>query len=208
MTLSKNPGNRRRGIRLTLAGAVTGALALSPVVFAQSADAAIGKTWNRLAQCESGGRWHINTGNGYYGGLQFGQRTWAAYGGKSYAPRADIAWRIEQILTAEKVLADVGWGAWPGCSRKLGLTNADKKGDPRGKTTPKAPKKAPKTPKKSPKKGPGDGVREYTVKRGDTLVKIAAKQHVAGGWRAVWNRNKPILKDPNRIYVGQRLRGE
>ena len=74
--------------------------------------------WDRLAECESGQQWDINTGNGYYGGLQFTAQTWRAYGGSGMAHNAS---REEQIRIAEKVLADVGWRAWPACSRKLGL---------------------------------------------------------------------------------------
>lgn len=80
-----------------------------------------GTVWDRLAQCESGGNWAINTGNGYYGGLQFLGSTWRAYGGEQYASRADLASREEQIDIAERVLDDVGWGAWPACTRRLGL---------------------------------------------------------------------------------------
>ena len=71
--------------------------------------------------CESGGNWAINTGNGYYGGLQFLGATWSAYGGAEFAPRADLATRDEQIVVAERVREDVGFGAWPACSRRLGL---------------------------------------------------------------------------------------
>ena len=71
--------------------------------------------WDAIAQCESGGNWSINTGNGYYGGLQFTQQTWEAYGGLSYAPRADLASRAAQIAVAEKVYAAGGLGAWPVC---------------------------------------------------------------------------------------------
>ncbi|MEU4085393.1 transglycosylase family protein [Streptomyces aureus] len=77
--------------------------------------------WTCLAQCESGGRWHANTGNGFYGGLQFWQPTWIRFGGLAYAPRADLATRAQQIKVAEKVLAEQGWGAWPECSRSYGL---------------------------------------------------------------------------------------
>jgi hypothetical protein len=75
--------------------------------------------WNGVAQCESGGNWSINTGNGYYGGLQFSQSTWDAFGGGAYAPRADLAARSQQIAIAEKVLAVQGAGAWPVCGRNL-----------------------------------------------------------------------------------------
>ena len=90
-----------------------------------SADAATDRTWNRLADCESDGNWHINTGNGYYGGVQFNSDTWLGYGGGTYASRADLASRDEQIIIAEKVLKVQGWGAWPACSASLGLTQAD-----------------------------------------------------------------------------------
>lgn len=78
--------------------------------------ASSGANWDALAQCESGGNWSINTGNGYHGGLQFHPGTWNAYGGQVYAPYAYQATREQQIAIAEKVLADVGRGAWPGCS--------------------------------------------------------------------------------------------
>ena len=77
--------------------------------------------WDSLAECESGGDWGINTGNGYFGGLQFLGSTWLAYGGGEFAGRADLASRDEQIAVAERVRADVGFGAWPSCARRLGL---------------------------------------------------------------------------------------
>ncbi|MFP5334090.1 MAG: transglycosylase family protein [Actinomycetes bacterium] len=79
---------------------------------------ASGSVWDRLAQCESGGNWSINTGNGYYGGLQFSLQTWRAYGGTGY-PHENS--REQQIAIAERVLDGQGWGAWPSCSSKLGL---------------------------------------------------------------------------------------
>jgi len=81
---------------------------------------ASGSVWDRVAACESGGNWHINTGNGFYGGLQFTASTWLAYGGGAYAPRADLATRDQQIAIAQKVLAGQGWNAWPVCSYKAG----------------------------------------------------------------------------------------
>jgi uncharacterized protein YabE (DUF348 family) len=80
-----------------------------------------GTVWDSLAQCESGGNWAINTGNGYYGGLQFSYDTWLAYGGGAYASTANLASREQQIAIAEKVLAAAGWGSWPACSASLGL---------------------------------------------------------------------------------------
>ncbi len=77
--------------------------------------------WDKVAQCESGQNWSINTGNGYFGGLQFARRSWTAYGGTEYAELASEATREQQIVIAKKILDDVGWKAWPACSRKLGL---------------------------------------------------------------------------------------
>jgi len=79
-----------------------------------------GDTWDALARCESTGNWAINTGNGFYGGVQFDQNTWERQGGLRYAPRADLATREEQIAIAEVTRARQGWGAWPVCSGRVG----------------------------------------------------------------------------------------
>lgn len=86
--------------------------------------------WGCVAKCESGGNWHINTGNGHYGGLQFSQQTWEGFGGGKYAPRADLASRKEQIAIARKVVAVQGWGAWPHCSKRYGLYGRTDPGKP------------------------------------------------------------------------------
>jgi len=96
---------RRFGVVGVLAGAGLFGLALP-------ASAASASTWDSVAQCESSGNWSINTGNGYYGGLQFSQSTWAASGGLQYAARADLASKAQQIAIAENTLAGQGWGAW------------------------------------------------------------------------------------------------
>lgn len=106
--------------RLSVAGV---AVAATSALLAPTASAAPDSDWDRLAQCEAGGNWSINTGNGYHGGLQFSPSTWAAYGGKQYAPYAYQATRSQQIAVAERVLAGQGWGAWPACSAKLGLNS-------------------------------------------------------------------------------------
>lgn len=80
-----------------------------------------GKTWDKLAECESGGNWQVNTGNGYYGGIQFDESTWKRQGGGRYAPRADLATREEQIAIAEVTRERQGWGAWPSCTSQLGI---------------------------------------------------------------------------------------
>jgi hypothetical protein len=104
--------------------------------------------WDQVAQCESGGRWNISTGNGHYGGLQFTPSTWKAYGGGKYASTANKATKEQQIEIARKVLAGQGPGAWPHCGRKAGLTRAhaqvgaaNETAKPTGKPAPKlAPK--------------------------------------------------------------------
>lgn len=98
------------------------ALALAtPVALAAPAQAATSAQWDAVAECESGGNWSTNTGNGYYGGLQFSDSTWDGYGGEAYAATADNATRAQQIAIAEKVLAGQGWGAWPTCSEQAGV---------------------------------------------------------------------------------------
>ena len=81
-----------------------------------------GSVWDKLVQCEATGNWAINNGNTFYGGLQFTRGTWLAFGGGKYAPRADLATREEQIDIARRTLREQGWGAWPTCSSKLGLS--------------------------------------------------------------------------------------
>ena len=109
---------RRRlaGVAVTSVAAVGGAAAM-----AQPASAG-GTVWDRVAACESGGNWSINTGNGYYGGLQFSYSTWKGFGGQRYATTANRATKSQQILIAQEVLKVQGPGAWPVCSRKAGLT--------------------------------------------------------------------------------------
>lgn len=100
--------------------AVRAPAAAAPAV--PAVPALVDAVWDRLAQCESGGDWDVATGNGYYGGLQFDLPTWRAYGGTEFAPRADEATREQQVTVAMRVRADRdGYGAWPACSRKLGL---------------------------------------------------------------------------------------
>jgi resuscitation-promoting factor RpfB len=83
-------------------------------------EVANGDVWDAISHCEAGGNWAINTGNGYYGGVQFDQNTWERNGGLQFAPRADLASREEQIAIAEVTRARQGWGAWPVCSRRAG----------------------------------------------------------------------------------------
>jgi resuscitation-promoting factor RpfA len=190
----------RRSTRRIAATSVTvAAAAAAPMITAGTAEAATDRTWNRLAQCESGGDWHINTGNGYYGGLQFSDSTWDSFGGGRYASRADLATRAQQIQIAEKVLDGQGWGAWPACSAELGLDSGDAAGTPDGPDRPSRNGDREQRPAPAP-----SGGSDYTVRSGDTLSKIARAQGVEGGWRAIWRAN-PQLSDPNVIQVGQQL---
>ncbi|MGW2180144.1 transglycosylase family protein [Streptomyces sp. NPDC001732] len=123
--LFSSKGKHRRpskAVRIATLAGVTGAAVAAPLMGATSASAASVATWDAVAQCESGGNWSINTGNGYYGGLQFSQSSWAAAGGLQYAPRADLATKAQQIATAERLLDMQGPGAWA-CAGAGGLTN-------------------------------------------------------------------------------------
>lgn len=202
---------------ITTAGAVVAA----PLIMASPAQAASSSTWDRLARCESGGNWKINTGNGYSGGLQFAAGTWRAFGGGRYASAAYRATRAEQILVAQKVLSAQGWGAWPACSRKLGLTRADAAGSPRvsRSTTRKSLAKKASTSRASHLHAAAAGSTRakkaattravrgvYVVRAGDSLSRIAAQKRLRGGWKALYVTNKRAIgSNPNIIRVGQRL---
>jgi LysM repeat protein len=159
------------------------------------ADPAI--NWDAIAQCESGGNWAINTGNGFYGGLQFTLSTWRANGGTGMPQNAS---REIQIAVAERVLATQGLGAWPVCGARA-HTN-----------TPSAPVKAGKPalvipPTTAPAPAvPTAPSSSYIVAAGDTLSAIAAAHHTPGGWKAIANANTSNVPDPNLIYPGQTLR--
>ncbi|ELP62377.1 transglycosylase family protein [Streptomyces turgidiscabies] len=126
--LFSGKGKHRRpskATRVVAIAGVTGAAVAAPLLAAGSASAATSAEWDTVAQCESGGNWSINTGNGYYGGLQFSASTWAAYGGTAYAGTADQASKAQQITIAEKVLAGQGKGAWPVCGTGLSSASYD-----------------------------------------------------------------------------------
>ncbi|MFF7801619.1 transglycosylase family protein [Streptomyces olivaceus] len=120
--LFSGKGKHRRpskATRVIAVAGVTGAAVAAPLMAAGNASAATASEWDAVAQCESGGNWSINTGNGYFGGLQFSASTWAGYGGTQYASSADQASKAQQIEIAEKVLAGQGKGAWPVCGTGL-----------------------------------------------------------------------------------------
>ncbi|MFI6621034.1 transglycosylase family protein [Streptomyces sp. NPDC050528] len=122
--LSGNGRHRRprQAPALLVAAGVTGSAIAIPLLGAAAANAADGTTWDKVANCESGGSWSENDGNGYYGGLQVTQDEWDKYGGLDYAPSADLASRSQQIAVAEKILADKGTSAWTTCALLSGLT--------------------------------------------------------------------------------------
>ncbi|MGW0366391.1 transglycosylase family protein [Streptomyces sp. NPDC002990] len=236
--LLSGKGKHRRASKaariVTLAG-VAGVAVAAPLMTAGTASAATASEWDRVAQCESGGNWAINTGNGYYGGLQFSSSTWAAYGGKSYAAQANQASKAQQIAVAEKVLKGQGKGAWPHCG--VGLSNSSYAGGGAAEA-PAKPKAAPKkteqkaeqkaAPKKETKRSeapttrserstapapakpkteaPKTGNGSYEVKSGDTLGTIAEANGVNGGWEKLFELNKDIVSDADLIFPGQKLK--
>jgi resuscitation-promoting factor RpfA len=191
--------------------AVALSLGLGVGAGASAPAAAAGTVWDRVAKCESGGNWKINTGNGFYGGLQFSSRTWAGFGGKKYASKAHKATKAEQVAIARRVLAAQGPGAWPTCSRKAGLTKSNGKASKSATASSSKPsaKKSTKVKKKSTaKKSSAKATAKKTIKvrSGDTLAKIAKRHHVKGGWKGLWKLNKKTVKNPNSLHGGQKLK--
>lgn len=222
--LFSGKGKHRRPSKATRAAAlagVTGVAIAAPLMAAGNASAATASEWDTVAQCESGGDWSINTGNGYYGGLQFSASTWAAYGGTQYAAQANQASKSQQISVAEKVLASQGKGAWPVCGTGLSgaaynggssssssgssnsgtSTRSDEQSASRSSERPAAKKTVTTPTGKKVKKGDG----EYKVVKGDTLSSIAEKHKVKGGWQKLFKLNKDIITDADFIYPGQQL---
>ncbi|MQY38782.1 hypothetical protein SRB17_67960 [Streptomyces sp. RB17] len=208
------PEGARKG-RTT--AALAGAVLLAPLgllAATGNAAAADNGVWDRIAQCESGGNWHINTGNGYYGGLQFSAGTWRAYGGAAYAPTADQASRSAQIAVATKVQQAQGWGAWPVCSARAGAsgaapaaahtTSSGTAAPKGGVTTKSAPAKTPERPAGHTNRSESRGTGDYTVREGDTLSAIAERHGTT--WQRIYAANKKVIgDDPDLIVPGQRL---
>ncbi|GAA3308873.1 hypothetical protein GCM10020295_72050 [Streptomyces cinereospinus] len=194
--------------RASLTVTAGGAGMALPFVGAGAAHAADVGTWDKVAACESTNDWNINTGNGYYGGLQFSQSTWEAYGGTAYAARADLATKDQQIAVAEKVLDGQGPGAWPVCSQRAGLTRGGESPDIRPARTPDRGARssvADVKPQTTPQSRAGTA-EMYTVVRGDTLSTIADERDVRGGWQRLYAANRAAIgADPDLIMPGQRL---
>ncbi|MGW1893664.1 transglycosylase family protein [Streptomyces sp. NPDC002004] len=201
--------------RASLTVSVGGAGLAIPLVGAGAAHAADVSTWNKVAACESTNNWSVNTGNGYFGGLQFTQSTWEAYGGRAYAPRADLATRDQQIAVAEKVLDGQGPGAWPVCGPRAGLmqggaaphvptqgATTHRSGDERPAD---AHRKREVKPEATPQARAGRA-EMYTVVHGDSLSRIADERHLPGGWERLYDTNRRTIgDDPDLILPGQRL---
>lgn len=214
---------RRSAAALAVGGAAAATLATAP------AQAAPLEAWEALAQCESGGNWSINTGNGYYGGLQFSPSSWVAAGG-SGSPAA--ASKAEQIRVAENLLQMQGWGAWPACAAKLNLyaygtaSAAAVVETPAATVAPQAtvveevaaapaveaaPAPAPVVVEAAPAAPAAEAVAEaapakqtYTVKAGDTLSAIAYA-HGFNGWNEVLEANKDLIQNADLIEIGWEL---
>ncbi|TQJ35480.1 LysM peptidoglycan-binding domain-containing protein [Arthrobacter sp. SLBN-122] len=200
----------RRGV--TLAAVSAAGLALS----ATAANAATPtSTWDALAQCESGGNWSINTGNGFSGGLQFTPSTWAAYGGTGSPENAS---REQQIAVAERVQASQGWGAWPSCSSQLGLSGGG--GAPvQSAPVQAAPVQAAPVQSVQVQSAPVQSApvqqaprhatsvalsgETYTLQAGDTLSIVAQKLGIQGGWQHLADANLDTITDPNLVFEGQ-----
>ncbi len=209
---------RRSAAVLAIGGAAAASLAATP-----AANAAPLEAWEALAQCESGGNWSINTGNGYYGGLQFSLSSWAAAGGTGNPAAASKA---EQIRVAENLLQMQGWGAWPSCSARLNLYAYG---------TSSAPAAVAETPAAITTVAPqatqvtevaaapvvveapaveaapahaaevvaeaAPAANTYTVKAGDTLSEIAYA-HGFNGWDEVLAANADLIQDADLIEIG------
>ncbi|HEY1572165.1 MAG TPA: transglycosylase family protein [Pseudonocardiaceae bacterium] len=206
-----------RGVaKVAIAGAVIG---VPLTIAAAPANASSGVNWDAVAHCESGGNWATNTGNGFYGGLQFTMSTWHANGGSGSPQNAS---RSEQIAVANRVLQTQGIGAWPVCGKYAGSGASYHSSSTSGHTThhtthsstthstrhhhsSSAPTESHQevstvhhgTPRSNPS-------GNYTVASGDTLSKIAKQQGV-GSWQTLWAKNKSFVPDPDLIFPGQKL---
>ncbi|NUT54223.1 MAG: LysM peptidoglycan-binding domain-containing protein [Saccharothrix sp.] len=198
-----------RGIaKVAVAGVIVGA----PLAMAAGTASAQGSgvNWDAVAACESGGNWSINTGNGYYGGLQFLPSTWTANGGAGMPHQAS---REEQIRVAENVLASQGIGAWPVCGPKgLGGAPAPARTAPAPKQVAPAPvqEEAPAPVQEAPapvtvalpSSNPNG---DYEIKAGDSLSKIADELKIEGGWAKLHELNKDFIPNADLILPGHKI---
>lgn len=197
--------------RSIAAVAVAASIAVGTSIAVAATAHASSVNWDAVAHCESGNDWSINTGNGYYGGLQFDYGTWLSNGGGQYARRADLASREQQIAIADIVYSHRGLSPWPVCG-KYGYSGGTYKPSKPSATTPKAaPKVTPKTVKPSVKSAPKTVTTEinstggnYKVQSGDCLSVIGEKFHTS--WIKIYNDNKNVIGDnPDLIFPDQQL---
>jgi resuscitation-promoting factor RpfA len=210
--------------RAVATAAIAGAAIAVPVMMAGSASAD-SVNWTAIANCESSGNWADNTGNGFYGGLQFTESTWLAYGGGSYAQYPYDASESDQIAVAENVLAGQGIGAWPVCGANADSgtsysgTNTDGSSSDSSNTSSSSNDSSSSSSSSSdnsstPASTSSDNSSStssssssgsYTVQSGDTLSTIAAKEGVSG-WQTLYTDNESTIgSNPNLIYPGQVL---
>ncbi|MEU9040977.1 MULTISPECIES: transglycosylase family protein [unclassified Kitasatospora] len=169
--------------------------------------------WDRVAACESSGNWRVNTGNGYYGGLQFDQPTWRENGGLAYAPRPDLATRDQQIAVARHLAGRRGLSPWPVCGARA-TRRHDRDGalPPRATTPPPAAARpshsAPAVSASDSGSASGSGSTDgtWTVRENDNLADLAESLHVPGGWPALYALNRRTVgEDPDLIQPGMVL---
>ncbi|MFJ9040492.1 transglycosylase family protein [Streptomyces sp. NPDC102406] len=236
--LFSSKGKHRRptkAVRVATLAGVAGAAVAVPLMGATGASAASTSEWDQVAACESGGNWSINTGNGYYGGLQFSSSTWAAYGGTAYASSADQASKAQQISVAEKVLASQGKGAWPSCG--VGLSGASTgnsapaDSSPQQQAQPQQQERSdsstttrsqqrqqpqqqaqPQQAQPQPKKETVTTPTGKKVEKGDGEYKVKSGDTLSKiaeahgtNWQKVFELNKDIVADADLIYPGQQL---
>jgi nucleoid-associated protein YgaU len=198
-------------LRSTVVATTTGPLALAALgtviaPAAQAAPSAGSVNWDAIAQCESSGNWAANTGNGFFGGLQFTQSTWKAFGGSGTPQHAS---RDQQIAVAERVLDGQGIGAWPVCGKHGGSAKSTSSSS--GSTSRHAaPTQQPPTTRHGSSTGHSSTPKhaasgDYTVTSGDTLASIASSHGVDGGWKALADANQDVSTHPDMIMPGQHL---
>lgn len=216
--------------RAVATAAIAGAAIAVPVVMASSASAD-SVNWTAIANCESSGDWAANTGNGFYGGLQFTESTWLAYGGGQYAQYANEASESQQIAVAEQVLAGQGIGAWPVCGANAGSgttysgtntggSSADGSSSSSNSSSSDSSSNSSSSSSSSDNSGSGSSDNgsssdssspsdtasgSYTVQSGDTLSGIAAQEGISD-WHTLYNENLSVVgSNPDLIYPGQVL---
>ncbi|NUT99046.1 MAG: LysM peptidoglycan-binding domain-containing protein [Saccharothrix sp.] len=197
-------------VRTVAKVAVAGAIVGAPLSLAAGTASAQSVDWDVVAQCESGGDWSINTGNGYYGGLQFLPSTWRANGGEGMPNEAS---REEQIRVAENVLASQGINAWPVCGPK-GLGGGSAPAPKRTAPAPAQPRQVAPVQQQAPVQQAAPVTvalptsnpnGDYEIKPGDSLSKIAEELKVEGGWAKLAELNQQYIPNPDLILPGQKI---